>query len=150
MNHIKSLKKRVVLLNVLLSIKPKYVEAILKGIKKYEFRKSIFKKKNIDKIFIYSTSPIKRVVGLFRIGNIIEDHPDCLWKKFKDYAGLTEIEFFNYFNGNSKGYAIQIKDFEIFENPKSLSDIFPDIMAPQSFCYITERKIPKEKNFFNP
>ena len=36
-------------MDVLLSIKPKYVDAILKGEKKYEFRKIIFKNKNIKK-----------------------------------------------------------------------------------------------------
>jgi type I restriction enzyme S subunit len=38
-------------MDVLLSIKPKYVDAILKGEKKYEFRKIIFKIK-ILKMFI--------------------------------------------------------------------------------------------------
>ncbi len=43
-------------MNVLLSIKPKYVEKIKNGNKKFEFRKSLFIEKNqtkIEKIFIY-------------------------------------------------------------------------------------------------
>ncbi len=43
-------------MNVLLSIRPKYVEEIIKGNKRYEFRKSIFKK-NVEEVWIYATSP---------------------------------------------------------------------------------------------
>jgi len=47
-------------MNVLLSIKPKYVEKIVNGEKQYEFRKRIFRNKNVRKAFIYSTSPTKK------------------------------------------------------------------------------------------
>jgi len=46
-------------MNVLLSIRPKYVEEIIKGNKRYEFRKSIFKK-NVEEVWIYATSPTKK------------------------------------------------------------------------------------------
>ena len=58
-------------MNVLLSIRPKYVEEIIKGNKRYEFRKSIFKK-NVDEVWIYATSPTKKIVGTFVIGKIID------------------------------------------------------------------------------
>lgn len=47
---------------ILLSINPNHVENIFNGTKKYEFRK-VECKKPVDKIIIYSTSPIKKVVG---------------------------------------------------------------------------------------
>ena len=59
-------------MTVLLSIKPDYVEKILDGSKKYEFRKIIFND-NIQRIMIYSSSPVKKIVGFFRRGQIIED-----------------------------------------------------------------------------
>jgi type I restriction enzyme S subunit len=49
-------------MNVLLSIRPKYVEEIIKGNKRYEFRKSIFKKK-VDEVWIYATSPTKKLLA---------------------------------------------------------------------------------------
>ena len=36
-------------MKVLLSIKPEYVDKIFSGEKRYEYRKSMFKNKNIDK-----------------------------------------------------------------------------------------------------
>ena len=63
--------------DVILSIKPKYVQSILSGEKQYEFRKAIFKNRTIDRVFIYSSAPVKRIVALFEIGTILEDHPPC-------------------------------------------------------------------------
>jgi len=60
-------------------IRPKYIEEIIKGNKRYEFRKSIFKK-NVDVVWIYATSPTKKIVGTFGIGKIIKDTPKNLWK----------------------------------------------------------------------
>ena len=67
-------------MKVLLSINPEYVEKIFSGEKKYEFRRNIFKRKNIKSIIIYSTSPVKKVVGEFYIEEIIEDLPEKLWE----------------------------------------------------------------------
>jgi hypothetical protein len=71
-------------MNVLLSIKPRYVEAILKGDKRYEFRKNIFRNKDVENVYIYATSPVKKLVGFFKVGNILEDHPVCLWDQLKE------------------------------------------------------------------
>ena len=47
---------------VLMSIKPEFVDAILTGKKKYEYRK-VKCKQPIDRIVIYSTSPIMKIVA---------------------------------------------------------------------------------------
>jgi hypothetical protein len=58
---------------VLLSIKPKYVKSIIEGDKRYEFRKTIFKNREINRIYIYSSSPVKKIVGTFEIGGRYTD-----------------------------------------------------------------------------
>jgi len=128
-------------MNVLLSIKPKYVEEIKKGNKKYEFRKSLFNKKNIDKIekiFIYSSSPVKKIVARFFLSVILEDHPKNLWERCKDFSGIDEIEYFKYFEENEKGLAIKITELKFFKKPIDPKSVFPDFVAPQSFCYIDD------------
>ena len=121
-------------MNVLLSIKPKYASQIIEGNKKYEFRKSVFKNRDLDMVYIYSSSPVKRIVGAFSIKNILEKHPEQLWGECKDFSGIDEGDFFDYFRGKNKGFAIEIGDVEVFDpiNPK---DINPDFIPPQSFCY---------------
>ena len=57
---------------VLLSIKPEYVDAIFAGSKHYEFRRRIFANRDIERIIVYASSPVQRVVGEFEIDEIIE------------------------------------------------------------------------------
>ena len=126
-------------MNVLLSIKPKYVKAILNGTKKYEFRKSAFRcKEDIELVYMYATSPVKKIVGVFTIECIVEDYPKNLWAKFKQFSGIEEEEFFRYFGGNKKGFAIKIEKIEVFESPIDPFREFSDFKPPLSFYYIDE------------
>ncbi|MCK9406791.1 MAG: ASCH domain-containing protein [Methanothrix sp.] len=123
-------------MDVLLSIKPKFAEAIIDGRKRYEFRKSKFANKDINRVYIYATSPIKKIIGIFKISNIIEESPSALWDLLKDHAGISEEEFFNYFGNKGTGFAIEIKSVEKFENPIDPKTLIPNFVPPQSFHYI--------------
>ena len=123
-------------MDVLLSIKPRFAEAIIDGRKRYEFRKNKFAENDINCVYIYSTSPVRKIVGIFKINNIIEDSPNALWDRLKDQAGISESEFFAYFRNKKLGFALEIKDVERFENPLDPKTLFPNFVPPQSFCYI--------------
>lgn len=127
-------------MNVLLSIKTKYAKAILNGTKKYEFWKSAFRcKEDRELVYMYATSPVKKIVGAFRIENIVEDHPRKLWTKFKEFSGIEEEKFFRYFGGSKKGFAIGIGDVEVFDDPIDPKSYNPGFVPPQSFRYIDEQ-----------
>ena len=67
---------------MLLSINPQYVEHIFSGKKRYEYRK--FRcRKDVDKIIIYSTAPVKLVVGEVNVSEVIEDNLEVVWEKTK-------------------------------------------------------------------
>ncbi len=124
-------------MDVLLSIKPNYVKEIINGNKKYEFRKTIFNKhKEVIKIFIYSTSPQKKIVGHFKIGEIVKDAPEELWKKYKDISGIEREDFFSYFNGYIEGFAIRIDSLHIFDEFIEPEDFMENFVPPQSFRYL--------------
>jgi predicted transcriptional regulator len=124
------------LTGVLLSIKPKYVRAILDGTKQYEFRKQIFRDRTCETVFIYSSSPEKKIVARFQIGKIVEGTPDYLWEEFWDVSGISEPEFFEYFSGKENGFAIRIDELEEFAKPVDPYVIFERFVPPQSFCYV--------------
>lgn len=122
-------------MDVLLSIKPKYVKSIIEGGKRYEFRKTIFRNREIDRIYIYSSSPVKKIVASFEVGEILEDHPVDLWDNVKEYAGIDDQDFFSYFAGKSRAFAIGIQDLREFSTPLDPREAVPGFVPPQSYCY---------------
>jgi len=126
-------------MNVLLSVKPKYAEAILKGEKKYEFRKTLFKRKDVQKILIYSSSPVKRIVASFEAGEILDERPKKLWDECRHGAGIGKDEFFKYYQNKDRGYAIRIHNLRKFEEPVDPKELDSEFVAPQSFCYILSK-----------
>ncbi|UOQ43398.1 ASCH domain-containing protein [Halobacillus salinarum] len=124
-------------MRVLLSIKPEFVEKIFNGEKKYEYRKCIFKKNDIDTIVVYSTKPEGKIVGELKIESILKDKIDDLWEETKDFAGIDYEYYKQYFETKEEGYAIKIKDIIKYEEPISpfLSD--ENFKAPQSFMYVS-------------
>jgi type I restriction enzyme S subunit len=129
-------------MNILLSIKPEFVNKILSHEKLYEFRKAIFKQE-VDRIYIYSTYPVKKIVGYFEVTEIICESPKCLWDLFSDVAGICENDFFKYYSNSEEGFAIKIDNLEVFDEFIDMSN-FEDFRAPQSFCYIENNDCLRE------
>ncbi|MCC7571697.1 hypothetical protein KO465_10350 [Candidatus Micrarchaeota archaeon] len=122
-------------MKVLLSIKPEFAEMIFNGTKKYEFRRTIFKDKNVNIVVVYASSPIQRVIGEFEIDTILNDNLQELWNRTKYYSGISEDYFFEYFNNREHGYAIKIKKTRMYKQKLSLKDDF-NMTPPQSFRYM--------------
>lgn len=120
---------------VLLSIKPEFAHKIFDGTKKYEFRKQIFKDSSIKKVIVYSSSPEQKVIGEFTIDDILNDTPSDLWLQTRDYSGITQAFYEEYFRGRKNAYAIKVESTKLYEQKKNLSD-FDIIYPPQSFAYV--------------
>lgn len=124
-------------MKVVLSIKPEFAYKIFDGTKKFEFRKSIFKNSNIDTVVVYASSPVKKVIGEFQIERILNYDLDTLWELTKEYSGISEDYFYEYFDKRETGFAIQIKSKVKFKQPKSLQEDYKIITPPQSFTYLS-------------
>lgn len=122
-------------MKVLLSIKPEFAEKIFNGTKKYEFRRSVFKNKDVKTVVVYASSPVQRVIGEFEIEAILNDELERLWNTTKDYSGISENFFFEYFSNKDKGYAIKIKKTKLYKKALSLKEDF-NASPPQSFMYL--------------
>ena len=134
-------------MNVLLSVKPKYVKLIKLGSKKYEFRRKIFKKSKSCKVYIYSTSPDRQIIGVFDASTVHADLPSRIWNVFGKYSGLSEDEFFQYFRNCGTAFAIEIKNLVVFDKPCDPSIYFLNFKAPQSYCYFNpdQQLLPFDK-----
>ncbi|MDX6181106.1 hypothetical protein SGQ44_03005 [Flavobacterium sp. Fl-77] len=121
-------------MKVVLSIKPQFANKIFDGTKKFEFRKAIFKNQNVTSVLVYASSPVQKVIGEFEIEKIFNLDLKELWDKTKEYSGITEDYFYEYFENREHGFAIEIKNKRRFENPKCLKEDY-NLTPPQSFAY---------------
>lgn len=124
-----------ILTNAILSIKPIYAQAIIDGTKKVEFRKKKFKR-NVEKVYIYSSSPKKMIVGYFTFSEIIEETPIELWKQFSEVGGISKSNFFEYYKNVDKGFSIKIDKVVKFDKEMEPNDLFDNFRAPQSYVYV--------------
>jgi len=122
-------------MKVLLSIKPEFAYKIFDGSKKYEFRKSLFKRSDIHKVVVYASSPVQQVIGEFDIAGILHEETEQLWQKTQHHSGITKAFFDQYFANKATAFAIEVGNVIRYQEPKTLKDL--DIQfAPQSFVYI--------------
>lgn len=121
--------------SILLSINPEYVERIFAGSKKYEFRKRLANK-TVDKILMYSTAPIMKVVGEAEVVKTISSSPTALWEYTKKFAGISRDKYRKYFKGCKVAYAYQLGKIIQYDPPKELSE-FNINLPPQSFIYLS-------------
>lgn len=121
-------------MNVILSIKPEFVEKIFSGEKKYEYRKVLFKQK-VDTVYIYASRPISKIVGEFKIEEIICDTPENIWNLTKEQSGVTKKFFYKYYEGKYKGVALKIKDCKEYEEGVNPGSLVTNFKVPQSFIY---------------
>lgn len=120
---------------ILMPINPEYVDEILAGRKKYEYRKIKAKRNNIDKIIIYSTSPIMKVVAEVDIKEILEEDPEKLWEMTKNESGITKDFYNKYYKNKNTAIAYKLGKIRIYDKPKNLDDIGINYV-PQSFVYL--------------
>lgn len=120
---------------ILLSIKPKYVEKILEGTKKVEYRRVIPKCKDITHIIIYASAPICQVVAEVSISNILSDKPSSIWDKTFSIGGISNDEYCTYFINSKVAHAFIIDDIKVFTPYRKLID-YGIKTPPQNFIYI--------------
>ena len=121
-------------MNILISIKPEYVENIFNRTKKYEYRK-IKCKQDVNKIIIYSTAPVMKVVGEAQVEEILEDSPEKIWRITENGSGINKKFFNKYYENKEKAVAYKLTNIMKYDLPKELSS-YGIKTAPQSFVYI--------------
>lgn len=122
-------------MKVLLSIKPEFAFKIFEGIKKFEFRKVIFKNPKVKTVVVYASSPVQQVIGEFEIEDIFTSSPSDIWEMTKKDSGISEVYFYEYFADREIAHAIKIKKTKKYKKPLSLREDF-NVLPPQSYLYL--------------
>ena len=119
---------------MLLSIKPEYVNKIVAGKKKYEFRK-FHCREGIDTIVIYATAPMKKVIGEVALVDIIEGDVEYVWHETRGFGGILKKDYKAYYKEREVAIAYHLGKVTLYDEPMGLKDLGLDYV-PQSFAYI--------------
>lgn len=119
---------------ILISIKPQFADLILRGEKKFEFRRTL-PRRNVDSLVIYASAPISQVLGEVEIINTFSCSPTTLWRKTYKQAGISKGFFDKYFQGKTIANAYALGKIKKFKKAKSLFE-YNVKTAPQSYIYL--------------
>jgi predicted transcriptional regulator len=126
--------------DVVLSIRPLYSDKIFEGKKTIELRRRFPVAAPRGTIaYIYSTSPVRAMMGSTEIENVIRLPVAEIWKKFGKMAQITKSDFDDYFTGLKEGFALKISNARPFSRPVNLTELRDrfGFEPPQSFLYAT-------------
>lgn len=119
---------------ILLSMNPLSISKLASKEKSFIYRKRAAKK-DVNKIIIYSTSPIKKIVGEANLKKILCFSPNDLWEKTKQGSGMVKSLYDMYFFNKKIAYAYEISSFKYYKKPIPLSE-FGLKYPPQFFYYL--------------
>ncbi len=126
---------------LLISIHPRFVDLILNGEKRIEFRRS-WAKEPVDRIVIYATAPVMRIMAVASIAEVHRESVTGLWELAKEHGGgLTRQELRGYLRGKPQGYGIRLGKVTRLQNPKKPMSMFSTCHIPQSFRYLTDGEL---------
>lgn len=129
----------------LLSIHPRYAEAILAGDKQVEFRKTPLRD-GVDEVLLYATSPVQRIVGGFRVAGVDCAVPATLWDRYRAVGGVGRAAFLEYYAGKDHGYAIRIASRHALDQPLPLDAVVSHGRPPQNLMYVERQQQPEPLN----
>lgn len=124
--------------DVVLSIRPQYSSKIIDGSKTVELRRRFpIAAPQGASAYIYSTSPVRAMVGVADIKRVLKMPVEEIWSQFENAACIKKNDFDTYFDGVSNGFALQFENVRPFRNPLSLSELRErfGFEPPQSFLY---------------
>ena len=124
--------------DVVLSIRPVYSQKILDGQKTVELRRRFPVSAPSGTVaYIYSTSPVRAMVGIAEIKDVLKLPIKQIWSEFEGMAAIERGDFEKYFQGLDFGYALLFDDVRSFSRPIPLNELRKKFgfEPPQSFLY---------------
>ena len=124
---------------LILSLKPRFAEAILSGEKTVELRRVEPKIKVPTRALVYATTPVRAMLGTCIVSAAVSDSLTTLWERYSSRTGLQYAEFLRYFNGVKVGAALTLHAAERFDSQIPLAELRSSPLGfrpPQSFAYL--------------
>ena len=127
--------------DILMSIKPQYVEMIVSGRKTVEIRKNAARASAGARIWIYATSPRQQVVASARLKAVAVATPAEIWGTFGDRTGIDRAEFDAYVRQAEVVSALCLTEVTSLDPPLCPRDEVPAFRPPQSYTFVHDAEL---------
>jgi len=124
---------------LVLSLKPRFAEAILSGKKTVELRRVEPRIIVPTRALIYASTPTRSLVGQCVVYKVLRLPLQELWRRFGADTALSNREYQNYFTGTDAGVALRLSHPTRLPAQIPLSKLQQSVdrfRAPQSFSYL--------------
>ena len=92
-------------------------------------------------VFIYVSSPVRRLRGGFKVDKVWAGSPETVWNQVSALAQVDRETFDSYYAGRSVDFALGISSVWEYKNQPSLTMLrkrFPQFVVPQSWRYLRD------------
>lgn len=124
---------------MILSLRPRFADAILRGVKTVELRRTEPKIRVPTLALIYASTPVRALLGTCVVTSVESGHLAALWQVHGAGSGLDHGEFLNYFEGLEAGTALSLASPRRCSRPIPLVELRSrpkGFRPPQSFSYV--------------
>lgn len=125
---------------IVLSLRPRFAEAILTGEKSVELRRTRVAAAPGAMFILYASGPVKAVVGTAKLVSSDTDTPDAIWSRYGSDASITRAEFDEYFAGAVTATALTVAQPKRLPSPATLNELRTEtgFRPPQSYRYLAD------------
>ncbi|MEY7971074.1 ASCH domain-containing protein [Saccharomonospora xinjiangensis] len=123
---------------LLLSLRPRFANAILEGTKTVELRRTRVSAPPGTLLVLYASSPVMAVVGVATLADRDTASPTAIWRRYRSKLGLSRAEFADYLTGVAHATALTIAAPRALTEPLTLTWLrtHSAFQPPQSYRYI--------------
>jgi predicted transcriptional regulator len=123
---------------LLLSVRPRFAQAILDGTKTVELRRRPVKAPPGTAVVLYASAPLMAIVGTATLVDVVALRPQTAWRRYRGTLSLSWAEFTEYLNGVDQAQLLRLDDVKELSQPLSLQTLrrAAPFQPPQSFRYV--------------
>jgi len=128
---------------VLLSVKPRFAHPLLLGTKTAEVRRRFPFLASGTKVFVYSSSPDRAVIGTFTLTDVTRVDTEDVWGGHAHKLLIGRSELAEYLDGTTEAAIVGAAQPQVWEQPLLLSALRSEVGVepPQSYRYVTAPQV---------
>ena len=129
---------------VLLSVRPRFADALLDGTKTVEVRRRPVRLHAGAVCLLYASSPTRALTGALTVAGVDHGAPDELWRRHGAGTALTRVDYDDYLDGRSTACALVVAAPIAFRTAVPLAELRrrnDAFVPPQSYRFVHDGEL---------